>query len=103
MGGPERANADDIVLVRWNGAPSCPTATGYIHYQANYQLIADNLLDFTHLTFVHRTTLSNNAFANARPEITPFERRIRLNRVVLDCERYREHGADDNQRANAGQ
>lgn len=92
MGDPARANPDDIVDVHWNGAPGWPTASGYIHYQANYQLIADNLLDFTHLTFVHRTTLANNAFPNARPEIKPFERGIRLNRVIRDCEPSPLHG-----------
>jgi phenylpropionate dioxygenase-like ring-hydroxylating dioxygenase large terminal subunit len=92
MGDAERANADEIVDVHWNQAPGWPTAQGYIHYQANYQLIADNLLDFTHLTFVHRTTLANNAFPNARPEITPFERGIKLNRVIHDCDPSPLHG-----------
>lgn len=92
MGAAALANALEIVDVHWNGAPGWPTATGYIHYQANYQLIADNLLDFTHLTFVHRTTLANNAFPNARPEIVPFERGIRLNRVIRDCDPSPLHG-----------
>lgn len=92
MGSAERANPEDIVDVHWNGAPGWPTARGYIHYQANYQLIADNLLDFTHLTFVHRTTLANNAFPNARPEIVPFERGIRLNRVIHGCDPSPLHG-----------
>jgi phenylpropionate dioxygenase-like ring-hydroxylating dioxygenase large terminal subunit len=92
MGDVAKANPDDIVDVHWNGAGGWPTATGYIHYQANYQLIADNLLDFTHLTFVHRTTLANNAFPNARPEIVPFEGGIRLNRVIRDCDPSPLHG-----------
>lgn len=92
MGHPERANPEDIVDVHWNGADGWPTASGYIHYKANYQLIADNLLDFTHLTFVHRTTLANNAFPNARPEITPFERGIRLNRLIENCDPSPLHG-----------
>lgn len=92
MGDPEKADPDEIVDVHWNGAPEWPTATGYLHYQANYQLIADNLLDFSHLTFVHRTTLANNAFPNAYPEIGPFERGIRLNRVIRDTAASPLHG-----------
>jgi len=92
MGDATRAEANEIVDVHWNGAPGWPTASGYIHYRAHYQLIADNLLDFTHLTFVHRTTLANNAFPNARPEIVPFERGIRLNRVIRDCDASPLHG-----------
>lgn len=92
MGKPERANPDDIVDVHWNNAVDWPTASGYIHYKANYQLIADNLLDFSHLTFVHRTTLANSEIPNARPEITPFERGIKLNRLIVDCTPSPLHG-----------
>jgi phenylpropionate dioxygenase-like ring-hydroxylating dioxygenase large terminal subunit len=91
-GRAELANADDIVDVHWNNAPGWPTASGYIHYKANYQLIADNLLDFSHLTFVHRTTLANNALPNSRPEIVPFERGIRVNRLIVDCDPSPLHG-----------
>lgn len=86
LGDAKRADPDLIVDVHWNDDPAWPTARGYIHYQANYQLIADNLLDFSHLTYVHRTTLANAAFPNAHPQITPFERGIRLTREILDCQ-----------------
>jgi phenylpropionate dioxygenase-like ring-hydroxylating dioxygenase large terminal subunit len=86
FGGVELANPADIVDVHWNRAPEWPTASGYIYYNANYQLIADNLLDFSHLAFVHRTTLANSALPDSRPDIVPFERGIRVNRVILDCE-----------------
>ncbi|MBL8342624.1 MAG: aromatic ring-hydroxylating dioxygenase subunit alpha [Rubrivivax sp.] len=92
MGRPDLANADDIVDVHWNRAPEWPTASGYIHYKANYQLIADNLLDFSHLTFVHRTTLANAALVDARPEITAFDRGIRLNRLIVACDPSPLHG-----------
>jgi len=92
MGDAQRAQPDDIVDVHWNGAPGWATATGYIHYKAHYQLIADNLLDFSHLTFVHRTTLANNAFPNARAEIVPFDRGIRLTRVIRDTDPSPLHG-----------
>lgn len=86
LGDPRLANPAQIVDCHWNGAPGWPTASGYIHYRANYQLIADNLLDFSHLTFVHRTTLANAAFPNARPEVVPFDSGVRLYRQILDCE-----------------
>lgn len=86
MGRSDLAAPSEIVDVHWNCAPDWPTASGYIHYKANYQLIADNLLDFSHLTFVHRTTLGNSEFPNARPEITPFDRGIKLNRLIKNCE-----------------
>src|SRR5262249_4217597 len=33
------------------------TVHGYHHVKANYLLLVDNLLDLTHLAFVHRSTL----------------------------------------------
>lgn len=85
-GDPQLADPQHIVDVHWNDDPAWPTARGYIHYQANYQLIADNLLDFSHLTYVHRSTLANAAFPNAHPTITPFEHGIRLSRDIPDCD-----------------
>ena len=92
MGQPDLADPSKIVDCHWNHAPGWPTASGYLHYQANYQLIADNLLDFSHLTFVHRTTLANNAFPNARPEIVPVDGGIRLYRQILNCDPSPLHG-----------
>ncbi len=85
-GDPQLADPQRIVDVHWNDDPAWPTARGYIHYQANYQLIADNLLDFSHLTYVHRSTLANAAFANSHPTITPFGHGIRLSRDIANCD-----------------
>ena len=41
-----------------NVAPGWRPVDGYRHVEANYQLVIDNLLDLTHLTFVHPTTLA---------------------------------------------
>lgn len=86
LGDVSRADPALIVDCHWNNAPGWPTASGYIHYKANYQLIADNLLDFSHLTFVHRTTLANSGFPNARADVVPFDRGIRLYREMLNCD-----------------
>ena len=40
-----------LTIRSWRGMP------GYMHYDANYLLITDNLLDFSHLSYVHETTL----------------------------------------------
>ena len=32
----------------------------YLHYEANWMLIADNLADFSHLAFVHTNTLGGS-------------------------------------------
>ena len=86
MGDPKKADPGKIVDVHWNNKPGWPTASGYIHYKANYQLIADNLLDFSHLTYVHRSTLANSELPNTKTDIEAFEGGIRLNRAIRNCD-----------------
>ena len=53
-----------------------------MHYDANYQLIHDNLLDLTHLSFVHENTLGRKSLSwgRAQPLVTPLERGVRVQR-----------------------
>jgi len=69
MGDPAKANPDDIVDYHWHDSPDWRMKPGYIHYKANYKLIVDNLLDFTHLAWVHPTTLGTDSAAGLKPEI----------------------------------
>lgn len=69
MGEPARANPDDIVAFPWHSSPDWRMKPGYLHYQAGFQLIVDNLLDFSHLAFVHPTTLGTSSAADLKPVI----------------------------------
>lgn len=61
----------------WRWKPS------YLHYECNYLLISDNLLDFSHLSFVHEKTFGGSPnIAEARPEVQRIERGIRVSRPV---------------------
>lgn len=86
MGDPAKADESLIIDCHWNVDPQWGSTGGYLHYEANFQLIVDNLLDFSHLTFLHRSTLANKNFAVARPEVTTFDRGIRLRRTIHDSE-----------------
>jgi vanillate O-demethylase monooxygenase subunit len=56
---------------------------GYLRYDADYRLICDNLLDFSHLSYVHETTLGGSTdIAETRPAITSLERGIRVTRDI---------------------
>jgi vanillate O-demethylase monooxygenase subunit len=56
---------------------------GYLHYQTPWQLIADNLLDFSHLSWVHAATLGGSEdIARVRPEVRAVERGIAVSRRV---------------------
>lgn len=69
MGDPSAADPATIVDHFWHDSPQWRMKPGYIHYQANYQLIVDNLLDFTHLAWVHPTTLGTSSAAELKPRI----------------------------------
>jgi len=52
----------------WRGHP------GYLHYDANYLLIVDNLADFAHLAFVHAKTLGGSEEYAFKSKPTAIER-----------------------------
>ena len=58
MGDPALADPSLIYNWWWNSDPGWKTVHGYHHVKGDYQLMIDNLLDLTHLTLVHKTTLS---------------------------------------------
>jgi vanillate O-demethylase monooxygenase subunit len=58
---------------------------GYVHYDTPYLLVCDNLLDFSHLSYVHESTLGGStAIAQAIPTIEQIPRGIRVTRHVPD-------------------
>jgi phenylpropionate dioxygenase-like ring-hydroxylating dioxygenase large terminal subunit len=61
MGDPALADPQKITDYHWLQDPAWGAKTSYLHVQANWQLVVDNLLDLTHLAFVHDTTIGNAA------------------------------------------
>lgn len=54
---------------------------GQLDYAAEARLICDNLLDFSHLTFVHAASFgAGSEFAAHPPKITPLDRGVRVTR-----------------------
>ncbi len=65
----------------WRGTP------GYMYYDANYLLITDNLLDFSHLSYVHESTLGGSAkYAGISPKVSRAERSVRVERRLVNDE-----------------
>lgn len=61
MGDPALADAGEIPDYHWLDAPGWGARSNHVHVKANYRLIIENLLDLTHLTFVHGRTIGNAA------------------------------------------
>ena len=62
---------------------------GYMHYDTPYLLICDNLLDFSHLSYVHEKTLGGSpAIAQARPQIQPISTEVQRGQRGLRVTRH---------------
>jgi phenylpropionate dioxygenase-like ring-hydroxylating dioxygenase large terminal subunit len=84
----EQSKADEALLphdFRWNAEPGWCPLSDYIHVDAHYQLVIDNLLDLSHEAFLHKNTIGNAAVAD-----TPAKTRIKgdvveVLRMMTDC------------------
>jgi len=85
MGRPEAA---DVALLPDNFSCDHPDwchRPGYIHYKTPYQLVCDNLLDFSHLSYVHAKTLGGSPeVARAQPLIEEIDGGVRITRHIRD-------------------
>lgn len=82
MGDAALADPDLIPDCTYQDSPEWASIPAYIHYDADYKLILDNLMDFSHLSFVHETTLGGSlSIAATRPKIDKLEDGVRMTRL----------------------
>ena len=87
MGDADKADPALIPDTHWLDDPEWRSLEGYTHYDTNYLLIADNLLDLAHLPYVHPTTLGGSEdYAANLPKIELRERGIHVARWAMDTE-----------------
>src|SRR5262245_48307638 len=85
MGDPALADPSKIVDYHWLDDQNWGAKTDYLHAECNWQLVNDNLLDLTHLAFVHETTIGNMALvehAAVRVQRTPHG--VQVTRWIID-------------------
>jgi phenylpropionate dioxygenase-like ring-hydroxylating dioxygenase large terminal subunit len=91
MGDP--AGADESLIPDFVGIddPRWVMHPGRMDYKANYMLINDNLLDLSHLAFLHRQSFGaafggekSEIWAETRPQITRITRGMRIERWQLN-------------------
>ena len=83
MGAPDKADPSLLPDVSALSHPDWRMKPGYMHYKASYLLISDNLLDFSHLSYVHEGTLGGTpAIAEARAKLEKIPRGVRLTRRI---------------------
>ena len=85
MGDPALADASLVPGAVGLDDPDWIIGAGQLDYGAEARLINENLLDFSHLTYVHAASFgAGPEFAEALPEITRLPRGIRYTRWTLD-------------------
>ena len=83
FGDPAKADASAIPDTFSLAHPDWRMKPGYKFFPAHWLLITDNLLDFSHLSYVHEKTLGGStAIAQASHEVTELEDGLRVVRRV---------------------
>lgn len=83
MGDPQRADAALIPPAVGLDDPDWILGRGQLDYRAEACHINDNLLDFSHLTYVHANSFgAGPSFAENRPKLTALERGVRFERWI---------------------
>jgi len=83
MGDPERADPKRLPDNFSCDHPDWCYLPGYMHYDTPWLLIADNLLDFSHLSYVHEKTFGGTPeIARVQPLVTEIDRGLRIAREV---------------------
>lgn len=85
LGDPALADPADITDYHWLQDPGWGARSTRLHIKANYRLMIQNLLDLTHLAFVHRSTIGNRAVVdNADVRFDRGENEVKVTRWMLD-------------------
>jgi vanillate O-demethylase monooxygenase subunit len=84
MGEPAKADPSLIEDFHWLEDPAWRFGGSYLHVEANYLLVVENLLDTTHLPFLHPNTLGTDAFARSEFEVRRDGDRITVSRYLMN-------------------
>ena len=88
MGDPALADESLIPDWWWADHPDWASIKGCdgnpLYVKCNYELITDNLMDVSHLSYVHTSSIGNAAVAENAPNTERSERRITATRWVPD-------------------
>jgi len=102
MGDPALADPDDIEDFHWMDDPGWRAKGELMHLKGNYKLLIENLMELSHLSYVHANTLGTGAVAEAEMKYDRGERDVTLTRWVLDSpasnmfQKFGSFGPDEN-------
>jgi vanillate O-demethylase monooxygenase subunit len=82
-GDPARADPALVPDMHWNDDPEWAGDGETLHAKCNYRLFVDNLMDLTHESFVHATSIGNKHVAEAPMTTTHEGRTVTSQRWML--------------------
>jgi vanillate O-demethylase monooxygenase subunit len=85
-GDPALADPAKIPDLHWNADPAWAGDGKTIRVACDYRLVLDNLMDLTHETFVHGSSIGNRAVAEAPFDVTHGERTATVTRWMRAIE-----------------
>ncbi|WP_454650353.1 aromatic ring-hydroxylating dioxygenase subunit alpha [Bradyrhizobium liaoningense] len=86
MGDPALADPALVPDMHWNHDPAWAGDGKTIHVNCDYRLVLDNLMDLTHETFVHGSSIGNDAVAEAPFDVTHGEKTVTVTRWMRNIE-----------------
>lgn len=86
MGDPQTADESLISATHWLNSEEWTYAHATIQLQSNYVGLHENLLDLTHFTYLHPTTLGTPEYARTPFEVTVADERVVITRFVPECD-----------------
>ena len=89
MGDPAEADESEIPghLYHTNDDPEWAPVGGYLHMEGNWWLLAENLLDLSHITYLHAKTIGmDNVAASPVDKTERGDDGVTVSRWMPDCE-----------------
>lgn len=86
MGDPALADPALVPDLHWNDDPGWAADGKLIHAKCDYRLVVDNLMDLTHETYVHGSSIGNRAVAEAPFEATHTDTTATITRWMNDID-----------------
>jgi len=83
-GDPAKADPALIEDFHWMDDPAWRFGGSSLHVDGNYLLVVENLLDTTHLPFLHPNTLGTDSFARSEFEVKREGDRITVSRYLMN-------------------
>ena len=85
MGDPAQAASVPMPQTPWLDSTDWDYARNYLALGANYVGLHENLLDLSHFTYLHPTTLGTPEYAKAPFEVAQSGDHVMISRLVPDC------------------